>query len=402
MSRHDPPDGEDGETVVEPLEVDQGLVAEGVPGPCTRFMQAWEPGREPEAPLAAAMWSAFGRLVRRELRRRSLAQTSPEWLGIYGFQGWWEAAGRGGPFEDLLAEAYRYVFVERFAALKALVCGAAPIEGVIVTSIRHFLHDRQRLHDRLGARLFEVLCRAARRAVARGELRVVAGSAKIGNSTVLAAGERPEPADPVPPEALLLIVRRWNDELLPDLVTASRAEKTRLIEEVARRLAELELLGVTAFRFGDLITPLKEDVRSRWAALLAPAEEEPADEEDARGFRRLQRSFEPAFESQVIAADRFAKLIDCADRAIEASRETEGTRSYLRRVLLFLRAFAIEEGEDELPSFRRLAEHLRIPRERLGKLIGTLKGFLERCRERLDGELARVRTDSRGTEEVRS
>ena len=107
----------------------------------------------------------------------------------------------------------------------------------------------------------------------------------------------------------------------------------------------------------------------------------------------------------MIAADRFAKLIDCADRAIEASPASERTRGYLRRVLLFLRAFATEEGaalaeegggedKDRLPSFRRLADHLKIPRERFGELMGTLKSFLERCLE----ELARVR----GAGEARS
>src|SRR5947199_1348002 len=190
---------------------------------------------------------------------------------------------------------------------------------------------------------------------------------------------------------------------------AIRAVKQRLVEELARRLAELEVAGVAALRFGELILPLRADVRRRWAALLAPAEDPPPDDEDARGFRRLRRSFEPAFETQVIAADRFAKLIDCVDVAIEASPASKRTRGYLRRVLLFLRAFATEESEtlekgsggdeDQLPSFRRLAEHLKIPRERLGELIGTLKSFLEGCRERLDGELARVRASSRGPKE---
>jgi hypothetical protein len=111
----------------------------------------------------------------------------------------------------------------------------------------------------------------------------------------------------------------------------------------------------------------------------------------------------------MIAADRFAKLIDCADRAIEASPASERTRGYLRQFLLFLRAFATEEGSelaedgtDHLPSFRRLADHLEIPRDRLRDLMGTLKSFLERCRGHLDSELARVRGRSRPAEEVRS
>jgi hypothetical protein len=392
---------------------DEDLGSPAAPRPFTLFVQQWEPGREPEPALTAAMWKAFGRTVRQELRRRSLAQGSPQWLGIYGFRGWWEAAGRGGPFEDLVAEAYRYVFIERFAALKAQALARENIEGVVLASVRHFLHDRQRLHDRLGARLFEVLSLATRRAVARGDLMVAAGTAKIGGSTVLKVGEQPSSAEPARPEMLANIVRRWNDELLPELVTAARADKRRLVEDLAKRLADLELAGIAAFRFGDLLAPLRTDVRQRWAALLATAQEEPPEDEEARDFRRLRRSFEPAFEAQVIAADRFSKLIDCADGAIAASPASERTRGYLRRVLLFLRAFATEEclaldeeerggdHEDRLPSFRRLADHLEIPRERLRELMGTLKSFLERCRERLDSELGGIREISRSTEEAR-
>lgn len=403
MSRREPPQGGGWGTATELLEAEDDVLDPGTaPGPFTSFVRDCELGREPEPALASEMWTAFGRIVRHELGRRSLSQGSPQWLGIYGFRGWWEATGKGGPFEDLLAEAYRYVFVDRFAALKAQTLAKANIEGLVIASVRHFLHDRQRMHDRLGARLFEVLSLAVRRAVSRGELTVVAGSAKIGSSTVLAVGGQASSSSLAKLEALTPIVRQWNDELLPRLVTASRGDKRRLIEELAERLAQLELSGITAFRFADLITPLKADVRQRWAALLAPAEEEPRDDEDVRGFRHLRRSFEPAFEAQVIAADQFAKLIDCADRAIEANPASVRTRGYLRQFLLFLRAFATEEGAvpeepgggddvDRLPSFRRLSDHLGIPRERLGELMGTLKTFLERC----------LRADSRRTEEVR-
>ncbi|HEV7506510.1 MAG TPA: hypothetical protein VGS07_16535 [Thermoanaerobaculia bacterium] len=409
MSSRERPEGEALATMAE-LQEDDSLGVDAAPEPFTCFVRDWEPGHEPEAALTSVMWSAFGRAVRQELRRRSLSQGLPQWLGIYGFRGWWEATGRGGPFEDLLAEAYRNVFVERFPALKAQTLSKANIEGVVVASIRHFLHDRQRLHDRLGARLFEVLSLAVRHAVAAGDLTVMASSAKIGSSTVLVVGEWAPSADLAKPETFVPIVQRWNDELLPDLVTASRADKQRLVEELARRLAELELARVAAFRFGDLITPLKADVRRRWAALLAPAEDPPPDDEDARGFRRLRRHFEPAFEAQMIAADRFAKLIDCVDGTIEANPASKRTRDYLRRVLLFLRAFATEEGEtlekgsgedeDQLPSFRRLSEHLKIPRERLSELIGTLKTFFKGCCERLDGEIARFRASSRKPREA--
>lgn len=391
--------------VEEPQEADDP--AEGAaPGLFTCFIREWEPGREPDPALTTEMWSAFGQVVRDELRRRSLSQGAPQWLGIYGFRGWWEMTGRSGPFEDLLAEAFRYVFVERFAALKAQTRAKADIEGLVRASVRHFLHDRQRLNDRLGARLFEVLSLAVRRALTLGDLTLVAGSSKIGSSTVLSAGIQGASNELAKPETLSTIVRRWNDDLLPDLVTASRADKRRLVEELARRLAGLRKDGISCFRFGDLISPLRTDVRLRWAALLEPDEGETGDEEDARDFCRLQRTFEPTFETRLIAADRFAKLIDCADEAIEMSPESGRTRDHLRKVLLFLRAFAADEGEalaeegsrddeDRLPSFRRLADHLGIDRERLKQLVGTLKGFLKLCGERLDGEFVRVRVEAR-------
>jgi hypothetical protein len=391
---------------------DQATASAASPaGTFTRFVRSLEPGSEPDPEVLRAAWSALDRTVRQELGRRSLTQASPHWLGIYGFRGWWEAAGQSGPLADLLAECYRFVFVERLAALKAQALAKANIEGVVLASVRHFLHDRHRLHDRLGARLFEVLCLAVRRAVARGDLKVLAGSAKIRNATVLGVEEGASAAELATPEILLGVVRRWNDALLPELVTATRADKRRLIEELARRLAELEVAGVAAFRFGDLIGPLKADVRARWAALLEPVEEEPAGDEDAGGLRRLRRSLAPSFEDQVIAADRFGKLIDCADSAIEAHRASERTKGHLRRMLLFLRAFATDQGEaveaeggptagDRLPSSRRLADHLKLPRERLSELMRTLGGFVERCRELLDGELAGLRRRSRTVEEM--
>jgi len=387
-----------GAVAAEPRKTPDRLAASEPPAPFTRFLRAWEPGREPEPSLVSAMWSAFGQVVRQELRRRSLSEGAPQWLGIYGFRGWWEVAGRGGPFEDLLAEAYRHVFIERLPSLQAQALAGFQVEALVRVLVRNFLHDRRRLHDRLGSRLFEVLASAVRQAVARGDLAAVSGAAKIESATVLATGERTSATDLAPPERLATIARRWNDELLPDLVTASRAEKSRLVAELARRLAELELAGIAAFRFRDLLAPLQADVRRRWAALLAPAEEEPADDEDARGFRRMRHALDPTLEDELIAADRFAKLLDCVDHSIEASPASPSTRDYLRRILVFVRDFATEGGEEEggadegqLPSFRRLAEHLKIPRDRFSGLMSTLRSFLEGCIEGLNGDLARAR-----------
>jgi hypothetical protein len=376
----------------------------------TRFVRQVEPGADLEPALFAVVWSALGRVLRQELRRRSLAQASPRWLGIYGFPSWWEVPGRSGPLEELLADCYQFVFVERLAALKAQTLAKANIDGVVLASVRNFLHDRHRLHDRLGTRLFEVLSLATRRALDSKDLTVVGRPGKLTNATVLAIPDRASSAELASPEALAEVARRWSDQLFPDLLTAVREDKRRLIEDLARRLADLELAGIAAFRFGDLIAPLRADARGRWAAMLEPAEEEPPEEEDARGYRRLRLSLRPTVEAQVVAADRFAKLMDCVDSKIEANPASERTRRYLRRLLLFLRAFATdgeaaleddEPGAGRLPSFRRLADLLEIPRERLRDLMRTLGGFVERCRELLDGEGVRTPARAARSGEIR-
>lgn len=387
----------------EPEEPAESAISEGL---FTRYVRAHEPGAEPPPELARAMWSAFKRLVRRELGRRSLSGSAPEWLGVYGFRGGWDEGGRGGPLEELAAECYRFVFVERFASLKAQAHathpGAKPsIDGVVVASVRNFFHSQGRRHDRLGARLFEVLCQAARRAVARGELVVLSGPKEIRSATVLAT---PRPASGGPPaaaglasrELLAELARRWNDRLLPELITATRAEKGHLVDELARLLGELDLSGVAAFRFGDLLAPLKADVRGRWAALIEGGVDGPADEEAASGLRPLRQCFEPSVEDRLIATDRFARLMDCADAAITADPGSARTRLYLTRLLMYFRASS--EHENALPSSRRLGEHLKIPRERLAGLIATLKGTVGRCRAQLDEETTRFLSGARPSE----
>jgi hypothetical protein len=81
-------------------------------------------------------------------------------------------------------------------------------------------------------------------------------------------------------------------------------------------------------------------------------------------------------------------------------------------MLLFYRGYSLDDGEGAMtgkgeedvrqPSFRRLALHLKIPRERLDELKGTLGEFLRRCLERLDREVWRLPPGSAPLREVRT
>ncbi len=93
------------------------------------------------------------------------------------------------------------------------------------------------------------------------------------------------------------------------------------------------------------------------------------------------------------------KLVECVSTSLERLSVDEKTRGYLVVLWQFLRVQASEDAEleavsrldralvaeieisgEKRPSLRKLAEQLRIPRERLPALYRTLGDLLERCR----------------------
>ena len=356
------------------------------------------------------VWAALRTALRSELRRRGLWEGPPSYLGVYGAEGW---EGPGEPLEELLADCFAFVFVDRLRSLTAQLAVKDNVDGLVFLNIRHFLHERQREHDPLGFRVFEVLRRAVQDAVEAGELRVLAGEPRVRNDTRLGFGAaaphgptRPAPAaGPAARAALRETAARWTGDLLPDLVTARGREE----EGVAARLRALFPLlreaGLESFGFKELVDPLKAEVRERWAALLAAAD--PGGPEGAVPAR---------FDLLAEGREAFRWLVACVQAALDRLEAAEATRGYLGTLWQFLRVWAgaSEEGrgasevrgaagegggapaagpggdlpDDELPSQRRLAEQLRIPRERLPGLFGTLGRIVERCRSAAGGKSA--------------
>jgi hypothetical protein len=347
----------------------------------TDYVRSLDREGSPEPRRLAMARAALRAVLTGELRRRGLWNAPPSYLGVYGSASWDEA------LEELLAECYAFVFVDRLRSLQAQLEVKPNIDGLVFLNVRHFLHERQKEHDPLGAQVFQVLQAAVRAAVAAGELSVLAGDARIRNDTVLGLAPDAEPAATAGRESLRFLVARWNDDLLPDLVTLRGRRQEEVVERLREYLGGLADAGVLAFRFKDLIDPLKADVRRRWAALLEPAIGEVGVERGDDEATRMVRLVRPdtGFEERQL----FRRLIACVLAAIERLDVSGKTRDYLTTLWQFLRVEAAEggaqEGEGRL-SRRRIAELLGIPRDRLPELYETLGRFLERCRAANSGK----------------
>ncbi|MCP4654813.1 MAG: hypothetical protein GY856_05270, partial [bacterium] len=220
-----------------------------------------------------------------------------------------------------------------------------------------------------------------------GELWVLDGNPKILNPTLLATSPGTDAGDVAGREVLAPIVEGWVQVLMPDLVTAQGVRRRDVVVRLRRFLLDLEAEGVRAFRFKELVDPLKHQVRGRWAAVFDHGEGEQATEDDVRGFAdvvRLVRS-----DERLETDDSFDKLVACVAGLVEELREPERTRHYLRTLWGFLRAWA--EGKesvgasDSLPTGRRLGELLRVPRKRLPSLWESLRELVRLCQAALAG-----------------
>lgn len=333
----------------------------------------------------AEAWGKLQNVLAQELRRRGLWASPPAYFGIFGWANWDapRASPDDGPLGELTAECYSFVFVDRLAALRAQLAVKPNVEGLVLLNVRHFLHERQRAHDPIGSRVFEVLREAVREAVAAGELLVLAGDEGIRNDTILGfdPGSEPESAA----QDLSAPVARWNDGLLPGLLIARGRQQNEVLSRLRACLRGLQGAGVSSFSFRAVVDPLKNDTRARWAALM----------EEARGEweRRPQGGQKPAEERAASALmppeiaieieDSFAHLSGQVTAAIEGLSTDPRTRRYLASLWSFLRLQAserVDEAHLEHLSDRKLGKLLDIPRERVPTLRADLRGIVEQCR----------------------
>ncbi|HET9209745.1 MAG TPA: hypothetical protein VFR03_05075 [Thermoanaerobaculia bacterium] len=351
-------------------------------------------GRPLDGGALEPLWTALRSALRNELRRRGLWESPPAYLGIYGWDSWETSEARQGALEELLFECYSYIFVSRLRGLEAQLKLKPNIDGLVFLNVRHFLHERQREHDPLGSQVFEVLRSAVRMAIGEGALHVLSGDEGVRNDTVLSFSPEAQSAA-APRERIAALVPSWNDDLLPDLVTLRGQRQEEVARRLRERLPDLRREGIGLFRFKDLVDPLKADVRKRWAAILDQSQGETAPQGGEEEGRSRVRVVSP--DRRVEERQLFRWLVDCVLTGLRRLDTSEKTREYLTTLWQLVRLQASEgegletpdarlgqllqeSGDEERPSMRRVAEQLRIPRERLPGLYETLGSLLERCR----------------------
>lgn len=369
------------------------------PSVFTAFVRSQQGEETPDAELLHDAWSGLQTALGGELKRRGLWHSPPCYLGVYGYDRWDAEDTVGDPMSqawchtrapqsalaELVTDCWAYIFSERMRGLKQQLADKENIDGLVLRNVKNFLYERQREHDPVGFRIFERLKEALADAVSRQILYVLGGDPRIRNHTVLGF----EAAKVFRVSALDLgpIVSRWNDELLPGLVTSRGRQEAAILVRLEELLLKLPQQGISCFRFKDLVDPLKNDARQRWAAFLAR-------EDSARTGRTLPDHVQPhpqvLPDCSIEAQQSFEYLIYYVSESIRCLEIDARTRGYLGALWSFLQLQSMEvnpekaggsersriETEEGPLSHRELSQRLHIPRERMPMLFAILKQII--------------------------
>lgn len=339
----------------------------------TEYVRHLATGNAPAHELHERFWKTFRGALVAEMKRRALWNISPACLGFVG--GSWSTSEDA--LEELAHDSFVSVVLERLQGLAAQLEVRSDVEGLVFRNLKNFLTALQKRFDPLGYRIYERLRSAIRQAVSEGRLEVLEGDAGVNNRTLLAF---PAAAGVVVAEASQLAepVRRWADELLPALILAGGSrQKADLLGRLASHLDQLAVVGISQFRFKDLVDALKAAVRPRWHAFGVTETGETAVEDDIGDRFEIVRLVRP--DAGYEERQDFARLLACVDQRMAAHEARAKTREYLRRLWEFLKTWTASD-EEKRPGQRQLSRFLGIPRDRFRELDDLLRRWVEHCR----------------------
>lgn len=369
----------------------------------TAFLHSLMEEGRPEDGLVRDVLKALERLLRQELRRRGLWKLPPVRLGIIGFGSWADP----GAIAELAADAFEAALLKRLRGLLSQLHIKLDVDGIVRLNVSRFVRDLQRQGDPVGYRAWEVVQRAAERAVARGTISILEYGPPIGGATRLATrgavdrGGREEGGGTLADldglkkddhrwDLFRARIAGWNQDLLPDIVVAGGRHLDDVVARFSTRLPELSEDGIGIFRLTHLVTALREDLRPQWASriwsgvALVEAHEiglAGAGEADVPVLQFSQREVSP--EVAFSRKESARHLHRCVARALNI--EPPRIASEAGAIWRFISQMAYEE--DTLPSHRQIARALGIPRSRVPELLGLIRRVVGGCLQEIEEPL---------------
>ncbi len=319
-----------------------------------------------------------------EMRKRMLWRSPPIYLGVHA-----SAWSDEGALDELVFDAYTYIFVHRLPGLIKKLQVSSDIRPMVVRNVKNFLTDRQRKGDPLGYRLFGRLRDAVTRCLELGRLFLRGHN----DDEEQYEDDKPPPVDNDTllsfrkglieiAKALLFVtpVRRWNDDLLPELVTAEGRSVPQVVERLSDHVRTLPDEGIEAFRFGDLINTLKQDVRERWNGMWRHDLDLRRDGEGPEAPEVLVT--EPVVELKSHWLRRRGLALAQVDEAIQDVGDPTD-QDQLWQLWTYLKSTRLEAHGDDasvrFPSDSEIGRVTGVPRKRVPKLLEQLQELVEAC-----------------------
>ncbi len=335
-------------------------------------------GEPPDAASYEEVRESLRAVLVGQMRRRGLWHSPPWFLGLSG-SSWGE-----GALDDLVSDAYAFIFIRRLRGMRNQQRLKGNIRPMVILNVRNFLTELQAKADPLGYRVFGRLRQALEQEIERGAVFVLndkpgAEAKRLGNGSLL--GFRTGPAAVATRTDLEQPVRRWNDELLPELITAEGRAVPREVERLAERVLALEAAGVAAFRFGDLVAELKGDARRRWDGVWRESLGEMGKEAGEAGEPGDRPVSVPVTrpDDEPDWPRRLVLIQECVATSIARQRPPRNRRD-LWNLWTWIRSTRVLPGEGgPLPSFAELGRQLQLTRDRVRQQFERLKPLVLAC-----------------------
>ncbi len=287
------------------------------------------------------------KLITRWIKRRNLLGHNPRWLGVDGFKDWgFELdAAESSAIGDLANDCFVELLIEKHTYLAEKLEESNDIEGLVVTGVNWFLHDRQVKAGGPNSRRYEITKKIIEDLAKSKRISSPSANEIIRRTTVLKMQDNNHRLDVA---AILRFIKEhagW-DEVLPLRNDAS------LLEDQSQ--AMISLLGQGNIVVGVLLDAVK-DLEENMYGTASPSQAAPLGDADDEVEGDLRTSsHEYGYDSMEHIADCLEKVINQVDQLPRRQK----VRERIKSIVVFIRE-QIAAG-NEVPKQADIVRHFSL------------------------------------------